>query len=84
MRTEHPSEQPRRRPVNLTIREDIIFSAKELGVNASKAAEEGIVDAVRKAKEQEWLVLNRGAIKAHNERVDREGVVLKPYWLDDQ
>lgn len=79
----HESDIPvKRRPVNLTIREDVIASAKALGLNASKVAEAGIIEAVRKAQEQAWLSENKSAIVAHNERIEREGLTIQPYWLD--
>ena len=39
----------RRRAANLSIDENVLAAAKELGVNASKAAEEGLKAAIRKA-----------------------------------
>jgi antitoxin CcdA len=80
----HESETPvKRRPVNLTIREDVIASAKELGLNASKMAEAGIIEAVRKAKEQAWLAENKGAIDVRNARIEKEGMILpSPQWLE--
>jgi antitoxin CcdA len=77
----------KRRSINLTVREDVIEAAKALGVNASKAAEAGIAEAVRRAREETWLKAARPAIEAHNKRVTSEGphVVTgwaKPYWKD--
>ncbi len=80
----HAPETPvKRRPVNLTIREDVIASAKALGLNASKVAEAGIIEAVRKAKEQAWLEENQSAIYARNARIEKEGMILPPpRWLE--
>ncbi len=77
------SQTPRRKRVNLTVREDVMKEAKELGLNASKAAEAGIEAAVREEKGRRWLEENREAIKAHNRRIEREGVLLPPAWLDE-
>ncbi len=71
----------KRRSVNLTISEDVIKAAKALNLNASQAAEAGIVDAIRRAREEEWLKGARPAIAAHNARVEREGTLLTPAWL---
>lgn len=76
---------PLRQRVNLTIRADVIEAAKELGLNASKAAEAGIVDAIRRARENDWRQANKAAIDAHNERIEREGPAIvadwtKPVW----
>ena len=73
----------RRRGVNLTIRADIMETAKSLGLNASKAAEAGIVEAIRIARESAWREANKAAIAAHNERLDRDGPPLKPRWAHE-
>ncbi|MBB4659016.1 type II toxin-antitoxin system CcdA family antitoxin [Parvularcula dongshanensis] len=71
----------RRRPVNLSIREDVIAEAKALSLNASQAAEAGIAAAVKRAKEEAWLRDNAESIKAHNERLARDGLLLRSHWL---
>jgi antitoxin CcdA len=71
----------KRRPVNLTIRADVMKDAKAFKINASHEAEKAIVAAVKKAKEEEWIAENWDAIQAHNERIEREGLPIKPYWL---
>lgn len=73
----------RRRPVNLTVREDLVAAAKELGINASQAAEQGLDAAVRTAREQAWLKENAEAIEAYNRWFEENGLPLKPLWLDD-
>lgn len=73
----------RRRPVNLTVREDLVAAAKELGINASQAAEQGLDAAVRTAREQAWLKENAEAIEAYNRWIEENGLPLKPLWLDD-
>jgi antitoxin CcdA len=76
-------QSPKRRPVNLTIREDILRDAKALKLNASKAAEAGIEAAIQQAREANWLVENRDTIAAHNQRVTESGPLLVPDWADD-
>lgn len=77
----HSEEAPRRRPVNLTIREDLLKEAKELNLNASKAAEFGIIAAIQKAQEDLWLAQNKKAIEAYNRDIEERGLLLKPSWL---
>jgi antitoxin CcdA len=77
----------RRRPalkkrINLTIDEELILAAKDLGLNASNAAESGLRAAVRSAREEQWLRENKSGIDAHNERVEKHGTLLKPLWLE--
>jgi len=69
----------------VTVREDVIAAAKALGLNASKAAEAGIAEAVRRAREEAWLEAARPAIAAHNRRIVRDGPLVvadwaKPFW----
>lgn len=73
----------RHKPVTLTIPEDLIQAAKTLGLNASKAATEGLQAAVRKAQAQAWLADNKNAIDAHNAYVEKNGIPLRPLWDDD-
>lgn len=78
----HPADATsKRKPINLTIREDILKEAKTLDVNASRAAEAGIYEAIRQAKEQQWLAENRKAINEYNEQVAKHGTRIKPVWM---
>ena len=74
---------PKRRPINLSIREDILSEAKALKLNASKAAEAGIEAAIKQAQEENWLAENQDSIAAHNQRVAESGPLLVPDWADD-
>lgn len=64
-----------RRPVNVTIDQQLVEDAKENGVNLSQAAEGG----VRKALADKWLADNAEAIKSVNEWVDKNGLPLEKY-----
>lgn len=81
----HADDEPvkKRRPINLTIREDIIEDAKSLKLNTSKAAEQGIALAIKEARAQAWLAENKLALSAHNERARKNGTLLKPVWASD-
>ena len=71
----------RRKRVNLTVREDVMKEARALGLNTSRAAEGGIEQAIRNEKNRRWLEENRDAIRAHNERIEREGTFIPtPWW----
>jgi len=78
------SSKGKRRSVNLTIREDIINSAKSLNLNVSRAAEAGIVEAIRQARIATWKRENRAAIEAHNARVESGGMLLTPDWAAEE
>ncbi|WP_417486299.1 type II toxin-antitoxin system CcdA family antitoxin [Maricaulis sp.] len=75
----YPSAERRKR-TNLTVREDVMAEAKALGLNTSRAAEAGIEAAIREEKGRRWLEENREGIKAHNERIARDGMLLPPPW----
>lgn len=83
MQTYHTEEPSKRRPVNLTIREDILKDARDLNLNASKAAEQGIAQAIKEAREYAWLNENKEAIEAHNNRIAKNGVLLQPSWAEE-
>jgi antitoxin CcdA len=70
----------KRRSVNLTIREDVIEAARALELNTSRAAEAGIIEAIRQARAEAWRRENEAAIEAHNARVEKDGVLLTPDW----
>ena len=72
----------KRRSVNLTIRQDVMEAAKALDLNVSRAAEAGIVEAIRQARGKAWRKDNHQAIEAHNARVASEGVLLSPDWIE--
>jgi antitoxin CcdA len=74
----------KRRSVNLTIREDVMEAAKALELNASRAAEAGIIEAIRQARAEAWRRENEAAIEAHNVRVEKDGVLLTPDWAGEE
>ena len=55
-------ETAKRRSINLTIRGDIINEAKSLKVNASQAAEAGILEAIKRVREKAWIQENQRAV----------------------
>ena len=49
--------------------------------HAARAAEAGIEAAIREGRGRRWRDENREGIKAHNERIAREGPLLgTPWW----
>ncbi len=73
-----------RRPVTFTVRPELIQEARALNLNASRAAEAGLEAAVKAAKEKAWLEENADAIRAHNERIAKFGMLIKPIWLEKE
>lgn len=72
--------EQKRRPVNLTIDEGILSKAKSLNLNTSRAAEAGILKAIKQAQAEEWKREQIPAIQAYNESVEEAGVLLVPEW----
>jgi len=64
----------RKRRTNLTLNEDLVRAARELGLNLSEVAEEALGRAVRAHAKRQWEEENAEAIRAHNERVAKHGV----------
>ncbi|MEM5585598.1 type II toxin-antitoxin system CcdA family antitoxin [Roseibium sp. AS2] len=65
-----------RKPTNLTINAALVRSAKELGINISQAAEDGIRSAVSKTMADQWKQENQAALESSNDFVDRHGLPL--------
>ena len=67
----------RRKPVNLSLRQDLTDQAKALGLNVSQIAETALADEVKRNLEEQWRRENADAIKEYNERVDRRGTYIE-------
>ncbi|TIQ98626.1 MAG: post-segregation antitoxin CcdA, partial [Mesorhizobium sp.] len=52
---------------------------KALGINISRAAEEGITKAISAEKTRRWQEENREAIESSNDYVKRNGLPLAKY-----
>lgn len=68
-----------RKAANITLDEDLLTEARDLGVNVSRAAETGVSDAVRKARAKQWLEENRAALEGYNEWIEKNGLPLEKY-----
>ena len=66
----------RKRPTNVSLSAAMVEEAKTLGINVSKACEEGLAAANKKERERRWLEENAEAIRSHNEYVAKHGVPL--------
>lgn len=66
-----------RKSTNLTIDASLVRSAKELGINISQAAEEGIRSAVSRTLADQWKLENQAALKSSNTFVEENGLPLE-------
>lgn len=70
-----------RKSTNLSLDQGLLADAKQLKINLSRAAEEGIRDAVRRSKEEEWKKQNRDALQSSNDFVEEQGLPLGKHQL---
>jgi antitoxin CcdA len=62
---------------NVSVNEDLLRQAKELGINLSQTLEGELEKRVRNARAKAWQEENRDAIDAYNRYVAEHGV-----WSD--
>lgn len=63
-----------KKKMSLSINEALAEQAKQLGINLSREAELGILQAVKRNRDTQWLEQNASAINAYNERIEAEGL----------
>jgi antitoxin CcdA len=68
-----------RRSANLLIDGELLNAAEHLSIDVSQAAEQGIAQAVRSARERQWLAENREALESYNAYVEANGLPLAKY-----
>lgn len=68
-----------RKATNLTLNHSLLADAKCFNVNLSRAAEDGIRNAVRQAKELQWKEENRAALESSNAFVLENGLPLEKH-----
>jgi antitoxin CcdA len=72
----------RKQTINLSIQKAIINQAKELELNISRNAEKGIKEAIKQERSKRWKQENKAAIHAHNKRVNKQGLLIETYWME--
>ena len=70
-----------RQSANLSLDVDLVREGRELGLNLSRAAEEGIARAVKAEKERRWLAENAEALESSNLWVKVHGLPLARYRM---
>jgi antitoxin CcdA len=68
-----------RRSTSLTLDRRLLDEARELGVNVSRAAEDGVVLAIRAARGRRWREENAAAMDDYNRFIDAHGVPLSEF-----
>lgn len=75
------TKAPFRRPTNISLDSAMIEEAKELGINISRACEQGLARQISDERGRRWLEENREAIEASNAYVAEHGLPLEKYRL---
>lgn len=68
-----------RRPTSLTLDAALLAEAKALGLNISRAAEEGVRRAIHSESAKNWQSENAEFIRQYNRMIEEEGVPLAAY-----
>jgi antitoxin CcdA len=75
-----PSDPPaRKRSTNVSLNENLVAEAKELGISVSAACEVGLAAAVKAERDARWKQENQAAIESYNAWVRKNGVPLARY-----
>jgi antitoxin CcdA len=51
-------------------------------LNISRNAEKGIKEAIKQERSKRWKQENKAAIHAHNKRVNKQGLLIETYWME--
>jgi antitoxin CcdA len=65
--------------VNLTLDEQLVETARSLGLNMSRLAEAAISEAAKLERNRLWRAENQAAIDAYAEEISREGLPLAQF-----
>ena len=68
-----------RKAANLSLDAELIASARDLDINISRAAEDGLARAIKAERERRWLEENAEAIRQENEYVEKHGLPFAKY-----
>lgn len=63
-----------KRATNVSLSEDLVAEAKELGINVSQACEAGLARQVAETRAEQWKRENKAAIDSWNRYVRENGM----------
>ena len=75
----HDSKPTRKRSTNVSLSEDLVRDAKQLGISISAACEQGLAARVQAERERRWIEENRAGIESWNRYVAEHGLPLARY-----
>jgi antitoxin CcdA len=65
-----------KRPINVTLTTRLVEEARSLGINVSRACEDGLEAALRVERAHRWQQANTAGFDAWNDYVEKHGVPL--------
>ncbi|WP_320195965.1 type II toxin-antitoxin system CcdA family antitoxin [Agrobacterium rosae] len=68
-----------RKAANLSLGSVLVEQARELKINISRAAEDGITYAIKVERERLWRLENAEAIRLSDDYVEKHGLPLAQY-----
>ena len=68
-----------RKAANLSLDSNLVSQARDLNINVSRAAEEGITQAIKAERERLWRLENAEAIRLENEYIEKHGLPFAEY-----
>lgn len=74
-----PTRGSLRRATNVSLDETLVEAARELGINLSRACEDGLAREVKATREARWREENAEAIAEYNAHVAKHGLLLAKY-----
>jgi antitoxin CcdA len=69
----------RKRAANLSLSEDVLADARELGINLSRACEQHLRELVRRERERRWRAEHGDFVAAYNATVEQGGLPLEQW-----
>jgi antitoxin CcdA len=67
---------PLRKATNLSLDQQLVNEARQLGINLSRACEQGLAVQIAQERRRKWLAENAEAIASSNAYVDKNGLPL--------
>jgi antitoxin CcdA len=68
-----------KRPTNVSLSMALVAEARALGINVSRACEDGLASELRRERTKRWQEENTAGFDAWNAYVERNGVPLAKY-----
>jgi antitoxin CcdA len=68
-----------RRATNLSIDAEVLEKARDLKINVSRAAEDGVRRAILREEAKRWAEENADVIRSTNEYISKHGLPLQKY-----